>query len=208
MKALLTASSLVACLAGAGVVVQAAQSTAVGPAASPNGATVDTTVPHLPADYVIGPLDVLQILFWQNKDLSADAMVRPDGKISLPLLNEIDAGGLTPEQLRARIVAQARRFVEDPQASVIVKQINSRNVFIMGEVAKPGSYPLGGSTTILQLIATAGGLSEFANSEQIVVVRTVAGHQVNERFNYKTLIKGKDLTQNVELHAGDTVVVP
>lgn len=208
MNRLLTTSSLVACLAFAGTLVQAAQTPAGAPAASPDGATVDTAAARLPADYVIGPLDVLQILFWQNKDLSADAMVRPDGKISLPLLNEIDAGGLTPEQLRMRIVAQARRFVEDPQAAVIVKQINSRNVFITGEVSKPGTYPLGGTTTVLQLIATAGGLSEFANSEQIVVVRTVAGHQVNERFNYKALIKGKDLTQNIELHAGDTVVVP
>jgi polysaccharide export outer membrane protein len=163
---------------------------------------------HAPPGYVIGPLDVLEVLFWKDKDLSAEVVVRPDGKISLPLLNEIEAGGLTPEQLRFRILESARRFIEDPTATVIVKQINSRNVFITGEVEKPGTYPLGGPTSVLQLIAVAGGLTEFAASDEIVVLRTVAGKTERHRVNYNDVLKGKKLEQNLQLQAGDTVVVP
>jgi polysaccharide export outer membrane protein len=163
---------------------------------------------HAPPGYVIGPLDVLEVLFWRDKDLSAEVMVRPDGKITLPLLNEIEAGGLTPEQLRLSVMERARRFVEEPTATIVVKQINSRHVFILGEVMKPGSYPLAARTSVLQLLATAGGLSEFASRDQIVVLR--AGEGQTERFtvNYTAVVKGEDLRQNIELMAGDTVVVP
>jgi polysaccharide biosynthesis/export protein len=163
---------------------------------------------HAPPGYVIGPLDVLEILFWRDKDLSAEVVVRPDGRISLPLLNEVEAGGLTPEQLRFRVLENAKRFVEDPTATVIVKQINSRNVFIMGEVQKPGTYPLGGPTSVLQLIAVAGGLSEFAARDEIVVLRTVEGETERHRVNYNAVLKGNDLKQNLQLQPGDTVVIP
>jgi polysaccharide biosynthesis/export protein len=163
---------------------------------------------HAPPGYVIGPLDVVEVLFWKDKDLSAEVVVRPDGRISLPLLNEIEAGGLTPEQLRFRVIESARRFIEEPTATVIVKQINSRNVFIMGEVPKPGSYPLGGGTTVLQLIALAGGLNEFAERDDIVVLRTVDGQTERHKVNYNRVLGGKDLKQNLQLQAGDTVVVP
>jgi polysaccharide export outer membrane protein len=181
--------------------------TSTGVAASPDSATSVAAAVHAP-DYIIGPFDVLDIVFWRDKDLSGEVIVRPDGKISLPLLNEIEAGGLTPEELRGRILQRARRYVEEPTATVIVKQINSRRVFIMGEVVKPGIYPLTGPTTLLQLIATAGGMSEFADTENIVVMRTVAGRPERLRLNYKAILKGKDLAQNVELTAGDTVIVP
>jgi polysaccharide biosynthesis/export protein len=181
--------------------------TSAGVAASPDTATSVAAAVHAP-DYIIGPFDVLEVVFWRDKDLSAEVIVRPDGKISLPLLNEIEAGGLTPEQLRGRILERARRYIEAPTAAVIVKEINSRRVFIMGEVVKPGTYPLAGPTTLLQLIATAGGMREFADTEHIVVMRTVAGRPERLRFNYKAILKGKDLTQNVELTAGDTVIVP
>ena len=163
---------------------------------------------HTPPDYVIGPLDVLEVLFWKDKDLSAEVVVRPDGKISLPLLNEIEAGGLTPEQLRFSVLDSARRFVEEPTATVIVKQINSRSVFIMGEVLKPGTYPLGGPTSVLQLIAIAGGLSEFAARDEIVVLRTVDGTTERHRVDYNRVLNGKDLKQNLQLRPGDTIVVP
>jgi len=163
---------------------------------------------HAPPGYVIGPLDVLEVLFWRDKDLSAEVVVRPDGKISLPLLNEVEAGGLTPEQLRFRVLENARRFVEDPTATVIVKQINSRNVFIMGEVQKPGTYPLGGPASVLQLIAIAGGLTEFASRDEIVLLRTVDGKSERHRVNYSAVLKGNDLTQNRQLQPGDTVIVP
>ena len=163
---------------------------------------------HAPPGYVIGPLDVLEVLFWKDKDLSAEVVVRPDGKISLPLLNEIEAGGLTPEQLRLRVLESARRFVEEPTATVVVKQINSRNVYIMGEVLKPGTFPLGGPTSVLQLIAVAGGMTEFAARDEIVLMRTVDGQTVRHRVKYNEVLKGKNLEQNLQLQPGDTVVVP
>ena len=163
---------------------------------------------NAPPGYVIGPLDVLEVLFWKDKDLSAEVVVRPDGKISLPLLNEIDAGGLTPEQLRFSVLESARRFIEEPTATVIVKQINSRNVFIMGEVLKPGTYPLGGPTSVLQLIAIAGGLNEFAARDEIVLLRAGDGQTQRHRVNYNDVLNGKDLKQNLQLRPGDTVVVP
>jgi polysaccharide export outer membrane protein len=163
----------------------------------------------LPPGYVIGPDDVLVVTFWRERDLSGEVVVRPDGKISLPLLNDVQASGLTPEQLRAKVMEGANKFVENANATVVVKQINSRKVFITGQVTRPGPYPLGGGpTTVLQLIAIAGGLLEFADSENIVVIRTESGHPVSLKFNYKDVAKRKGLEQNVELKPGDTVVVP
>src|SRR3954454_363417 len=125
----------------------------------------------LPAGYVIGPDDVLSIVFWKDKDLSADVTVRPDGKVSLPLLNDIQAEGRAPEQLRDALKQAALAFVEDPNPTVMVKEIKSRRVFITGQVEKPGPYPLTGETTVLQLIAMAGGIREFADSGNITIIR-------------------------------------
>lgn len=161
-----------------------------------------------PADYIIGADDVLSILFWRDKDLSTEVTVRPDGKVTLPLLNDVQAAGLTPERLRDAVIEVARKYVEDPNPSVIVKQVNSRKVFITGQVEKPGSYPLNGTTTILQMIATAGGLKDFTDGKSIVLMRTEDGRQVIYRFNYQDVAKGKDLRQNIELNPGDTIVVP
>lgn len=161
-----------------------------------------------PPDYVIGAEDVLTIIFWREQDLSSEVAVRPDGKISLPLLNEIQAAGLTPEQLRGTLTQAANRFVEDPAVTVVVKTINSRKVFITGQVGKPGPYPLSGPTTVLQLIATAGGVNEYAKSDRIVVMRTENGRTVSHKFNYKQVSQGKNLPQNIDLKPGDTIVVP
>ena len=159
-------------------------------------------------DYLIGPDDVLSVMFWREKDLSGDVAVRPDGKISLPLLNDVQAAGLTPLELRDRLSDEAKRFVEDPNVSVVVKQINSRKVFVTGEVSKPGPYPLAGPTSVLQMIATAGGLREYADSEKIVVMRVENGRTMAYRFNYKDVTKQKNVKQNIELKPGDTLVVP
>lgn len=178
-------------------------------AAAPRAAT--PVVPAgvaTPTDYVIGPDDVLAIIFWREQDLSAEVAVRPDGKISLPLLNEIQASGLTPEQLRVNLTQAANRYVEDPAVTVVVKAINSRKVFITGLVGKPGPYSLSGPTTVLQLIAMAGGVQEYAKEERIVVMRTENGRTVSRRFNYKQVSEGKNLQQNIELKPGDTIVVP
>ncbi len=161
-----------------------------------------------PPDYVIGPDDVLTIVFWREKDLSSDAAVRPDGMISLPLLNEIAAAGLTPEQLRQKLTEQAAQYIEEPTVTVQVKQINSRKVFITGQIAKPGPYPLVGPTTVLQLIATAGGVLEYAKSKNISIMRVVNGRQTSLPFNYEDVERGKKLEQNILLKPGDTILVP
>jgi polysaccharide biosynthesis/export protein len=160
------------------------------------------------SDYVIGPEDQLSIVFWREKDLSADVVVRSDGKISLPLLNDVQASGLTPEQLRQELMTAAARFVEAPSATVVVKEIASRKAFITGMVVKPGAYALSGRTTVLQLIAMAGGLQEFANAKKIVVLRRENGREIGYRFNYKAVMDQKNPEQNIDLRPGDTVVVP
>lgn len=161
-----------------------------------------------PPDYVVGPEDVLSIVFWRERDMSLDAVVRPDGKISMPLLNDVDVAGLTPEQVRQRITDDAKRFFEDPTASVIVKQINSRKVYITGNVERPGTFPLLRDTTVLQLIALAGGLKEFAKAGDITVVRDVGSAQVSYNFSYDDLKNRKNLSQNIRLKPGDTIIVP
>jgi polysaccharide export outer membrane protein len=161
-----------------------------------------------PADYTIGPDDVLTIAFWGEKDMSGDVIVRPDGKISLPLVNDVVAAGLSPDQLRERVATLAERFLQNVQATVIVKEIKSRRVFITGQVEKPGSYPLSTRTTVMQLIALAGGLKEFAKGGKIVVMRNDGGREIYLAFDYDQVVQGKNRSQNVEMKPGDTVVVP
>jgi polysaccharide export outer membrane protein len=178
------------------------------PAAAPNASAAVPTGAALPADYVIGPEDILAIVFWREKDLSAEVAVRPDGRISLPLINDIEAVGLTPEQLRERVTEAAGKLLEDPNVTVIVKEIRSRKVFITGQVGKPGPYPLTAPTTVMQLITMAGGVLEYANDKNISILRTENGKQVGIRFNYDEVKKGKKLEQNILLKPGDTVIVP
>jgi len=162
----------------------------------------------VPPDYVIGAEDVLTILFWREKEMSVEQRVRPDGRISLPLINDIMAAGLTPEELRVQVTLAADKFVETPTVSVVVKEINSRKVFVLGQVPKPGPYPLGGPTTIAQLLAMAGGVLEYADDKNISIVRTENGRPISLRFNYNDFKKRKNLQENVLLKPGDTVVVP
>jgi polysaccharide export outer membrane protein len=176
---------------------------AIAPASTAAGAVA------IAPDYVIGPDDVLSILFWRDKDLSAtDVTVRPDGKVTLPLLNDVQASGRTPEQLGDAIREAARKYVEDPNPTVIVKEIKSRRVFITGRIEKPGPYPLNGRTTILQLIAMAGGLREFVDGKNISLMRSEKDKQTVFDFNYQDVVKKRYLHQNIELKPGDVVVVP
>ena len=175
--------------------------------ATPSAATRAPEV-TIPPGYVIGPDDLLSIVYWKDKDMSSDAQVRPDGKIALPLVNEVTAAGLTPEELRLKITEESKKFMEDANITVVVRQINSRKVFITGEVNKPGPYPLTVPTSVVQLIAMAGGLREYANSKKIVIMRTESGRPVSLPFNYPAVTSGKNLKQNVDLKPGDTVVVP
>jgi len=180
---------------------------AQAPAAPPqSGQTADD--PQLPSDYVIGPEDVLSVVFWRDADMTAEVIVRPDGKITLPLINDIQAAGLKPEELRARVTELASKVLESPNVMVRVREIKSRKVYITGMVNEPAYYPLVGPTTVLQLIATAGGLLEYAKGKEIRIVRSERGQQVAFRFNYNDVRQGKNLAQNIELKPGDTVIVP
>ena len=182
---------------------------AQAPAPQPKPAqTTGATAAALPAGYVIGPEDVIAVLVREEKDMSGDFVVRPDGQITVPILNDIAAAGLTPEQLREALTKAASKFLTDPTVTVGVKAINSRKVHITGNVAKPGAYQLTSSMTVVQLIAASGGLHEFADSKKILIVRDEGGKQVAYKFNYKDFVSGKNLKQNIELRPGDTVVVP
>jgi polysaccharide export outer membrane protein len=197
--------SMAVCLAPA---VSAQQQ---APAVAPSSASAPATAPAgatLPPGYVIGPDDVLTVVFWREKDMSAEVTVRPDGKISLPLLNDIDAAGITPEQLRLSLEKAAGKLMSEPNASVSVKTINSRKVYITGNVMKPGTFPLTGEMTVLQVIALAGGLQEYADSKNIVILRKVDGREQSFKFNYKDVTKQKHPEQNIALKPGDTVIVP
>jgi len=163
---------------------------------------------NIPTEYIIGADDVLSIIFWRDKELTADVTVRPDGKISLPLLNDVQASGLTPAQLKDRIAEESKKYVEDPNVTVVVKAINSRKVYITGEVRKPGPYSLSGATTVLQLLSISGGMADFAKPEKIMIVRVENGKPMSFKFNYKEVLAGKKLTQNIELKPGDTIIVP
>ena len=178
----------------------AADLAARAPAPAPATPAVET--------YRIGVDDLIKVSVWRNPELDATVPVRPDGKISLPLINEVMAAGLTPEQLRQKLSEQAQRFVEDPNVTVVVKTINSRRVFVIGEVMKPGPYSLMAPTTVLQLISMTGGLQEYADSKNITIMRTENGKPVTYRFNYKDVVKQRNPKQNIELKPGDTIVIP
>ena len=193
-----------------GVAVPAAAQTPAS--AKPAGGPARPAAPamDLPPEYVIGPQDVLGINFWRDTDMTGDVTVRPDGRITLPLVGDVQAAGLTPEALKKKIeTAAAPLFKEQPSITVVVRQINSRKVFITGQVATPGAHVLTGPLTVMQLISLAGGLTEFAKKNEITVIRTEAdGKQVVLPFRYSDVQKGKNLAQNIVLKPGDTVTVP
>ena len=184
--------------------VRAQEAPATDPA-SGKGAAVKPA-PDPPADFVIGPEDVLSIVFWRDKEMTTKVTVRPDGKISLPLLDEVQAAGKTPADLRALLIEESKRFISNPHVTVVVDEIHSRKVFITGQVVKPGSYVIVAPTTVLQLIAMAGGLKDFADSKNILVVRQEHGRTSSYPFNFKEI--HRNLQQNIALKPGDTVVVP
>lgn len=156
-------------------------------------------------DYVIGPADVLQITVWKEPDLTRDVTVRYDGVLTVPLLGDLQAAGLTPAQLAEVLSKGFQRFIAVPRVSVSVNQANSARFFVVGQVGKPGDFPLSGPTTVLQALALAGGFRDFAKVEDIVIVRR---DQTVVPVNYKRIADGKDVSQNVLLSPGDTLVVP
>jgi polysaccharide export outer membrane protein len=179
-------------------------------ASKPAATTTSSAAPSvaLPSDYVIGTDDILGVLFWREQEMSGDVTVRPDGMITLPLIGDVRAAGYRPEELKAIVQKATAKFLTEPNATVVVRQINSRKVFITGEITKPGAYPLTGPQSVMQLIALAGGLTEFDDANAITVMRTENGRQRSFPFRYRDVARGKALAQNIQLQPGDTVVVP
>lgn len=179
------------------------------PSASPSTGILPGSAAPLPSEYVIGPGDVLQISVWKNDTLSRVAPVRPDGKISMPLLHDITAAGLTAMQLRDKIARALSEFLPNPEVSVSVNEVRSMHVSVLGEVQKPGVLELRGATTILEAIAMAGGFRDFASPSKIVVLRNEQdGKTQRIRFNYNRAVANAAEQQNITLKSGDVVVVP
>jgi polysaccharide export outer membrane protein len=158
--------------------------------------------------YIIGAEDVLYIHVWREEPLSRSIPVRMDGKISMPLIDEVDAAGLTPKQLKEKIAEKLKEFIENPVVSVTVMEANSFKVFLSGQVRTPGVYRLRSETTILQIIPMAGGLTEWADQKKIMVIRKESGKDKRIIVNYRKLVKDGDLSQNIVLKSGDTIIVP
>jgi polysaccharide biosynthesis/export protein len=169
--------------------------------------TDEVQASNVAPDYVIGADDTLHISVWKEPDLTETLPVRPDGKISMPLLNDITAAGLTPLQLRDTITERLKKYIADPRVTVVVTGMNSRRVFATGEVAHTGPMTLLPHMTMLQALAQAG-FTQFANPKAIYLLRNENGKQQKLPFNYKEVVKGNHPEQNIELRPGDTIVVP
>jgi len=160
------------------------------------------------SDYKIGAQDILRIDVWKEEQLTRTVPVRPDGKVTLPLLNDVQAAGLTPMQLSGVISEGLKKFINDPQVTVTVTEINSRRVYVTGEVSKAGAFPLLPNMTVLQALSSSGGFTQFAKLKNIYVLRVENGKQVKRPFNYKEAVNGKNPGQNILLQPGDVIVVP
>jgi len=180
--------------------------------ATQQGGTPNTEVGRPPAgsrDYVIGPSDVLAVTVWKEPDISRTLPVRPDGKISLPLVGELQASGLTALKLQDVITQKLKDYIANPQVNIVVQEVRSRSFNIVGKVSKTGSFDLAKPTSVLDAVALAGGFQDFAKVSKIYVLRRMPdGSQRMLPFNYKLVIKGKHLDENIELQPGDTIVVP
>jgi polysaccharide biosynthesis/export protein len=170
-------------------------------------AAVVQTAAQDPA-YRIGPQDVLKIDVWREDQLTRTVPVRPDGKITLPLLNDVQAVGMTPVQLAEVISDELKKYINNPQVTVSVTEINSRRVFVTGEVTRPGAFPLLPNMTVLQALTSAGGFTQFARIKSIYVLRMERGQHIKHAFNYKDVVNGKKAEDNIQLQPGDTIIVP
>lgn len=177
----------------------------------PGETPVSPTAPSRAHDdsFIIGNDDVLAVNVWKEPDISRSIPVRSDGKISLPLVGEVQAAGQTPRKLEVEIAGRLKNYISEPEVTVMVQQINSQRFNILGQVARPGSYVITNSPTVLDALALAGGFRDFAKRKSIYVLRQNGdGTQTRLPFNYKEVIQGKNAAQNIKLQARDTVVVP
>jgi polysaccharide biosynthesis/export protein len=175
----------------------------------PKHGIVDLPAPptEVPSDYVIGADDTLHVSVWKEPDLTVTLPVRPDGKISLPLLDDVQAAGLTPMALAGSVREKLKKYIADPRVTVVVTAMNSRRIFVTGEVTHSGAMALLPSMTVLQAISAAG-FTQFAKPKDIYLLRVGNGHQQKIPFNYKDVVKGKHPDENIRLQPGDTIVVP
>jgi len=182
----------------------------VGGCASASTITDDDLIPlsKIEKEYIIGQEDLLDIVVWGNEDLSTRVSVRPDGMISLPLLNDIQAAGLTVKQLQQSLARKLKPFMDAPDVAVMVIEVKSRKFFIQGEVQEPGAYPLNTDTTVVQAVSVAGGFTEFAKKNKFFIIRREKGKERRIEINYKAIVTGKDPGQNIYLRPGDTLIVP
>jgi polysaccharide biosynthesis/export protein len=201
-------AALAIALLGSVANVAAQNPPAAGAASQKNAAPPPAAVSVADADYKIGPQDMINIDVWKEQEISRTIPVRPDGKISLPLLNDVQAAGLTAMQLAGNIRDGLTKYINNPQVTVTVTQINSRRVFITGEVAHSGALPLLPNMTVLQALSSAGGFTQFAREKSIYVLRVVDGKQTKIPFNYRDVVRGKHSEQNILLESGDVIVVP
>jgi polysaccharide export outer membrane protein len=186
------------------------QKPGIAPQADPQPEGKQTNQPLGANDqYTIGPEDVLQINVWHEPDISGPVSVRPDGKISVPLIGDLKVSGLTPATLQGTLTEKLRAFISNPEVAVTVQQVKSRNFNVLGEVQHPGSFPLVHSISVLDAIGMAGGFRDFAKVKKIYILRRTAdGGTIHIPFNYKEVIKGNRDDQNVELKPEDTIIVP
>ena len=164
-------------------------------------------------EFLLGPEDVLEVTVWRNQDLSRTVVVRPDGKISLPLIGDVQASGLNSSQVAAKIAARLTEFKENPNVSVSLKEVNSYFIFVLGEVLKPGKYPLKSYATVLQGVSMAGGFTPFSSKNKMQVIRTYTNedgkeNQIRIPVPYNEMVNGKGKIENFILKSGDTIVVP
>jgi len=158
--------------------------------------------------YIIGAEDVLYIHVWREETVTKTVSVRMDGMISIPLVDEIQAAGLTPLQLKEKLTERLKEFIENPNVTVVVMEANSFKVYISGQISKPGIYRLRSDTTLAQIISMAGGLTEWANQKKIIIIRKENGKEKRFTINYKKIVQGEDLDSNIILKSSDTVIVP
>jgi len=201
-----------ACLAAGALQAQESARPSAGKTDSNNGAaqSAATTAQDTPnnKEYKIGPQDVLRIDVWKEPEITRAVPVRPDGKITLPLLNDIQAAGLTPMELAQVIRDGLKKYINEPKVAVSVEEINSRRIYVTGAVTRPGAFALLPNMTVLQALTSAGGFTQFARIKNIYVLRMEGEKQLKLQFNYKEVISGKKSTDNIQLLAGDTIVVP
>lgn len=203
MKTLVWAALGILLMAG---IVSAQEADKKDEAASQSRPQPTATAATTDAGYKIGPQDVLRIDVWKEPEITRSVPVRPDGKISLPLLNDVQAAGLTAMELANHITVGLKKYITNPQVTVTVTEINSRRVYVTGEVNRPGAYPLLPNMTALQALTSAGGFTQFSNTKKIYVLRNENGKQTKHPFNYKAVLDGK--ADDIPLQPGDTIVVP